>query len=59
MVKEDRQEWAGTEKSEDNDYRKLSKQEIERIVSLLRESKSLPDDYKTVLFDTEKEYKLS
>ena len=39
--------------------RKLSKQEIERIVSLLRESKPLPDDYKTVLFDTEKEYKLS
>lgn len=39
--------------------RKLSKQEIERIVSLLRAGKSLLDDYKTVLFDTEKEYKLS
>lgn len=52
MVKEDRQEWVGTEKSEGNDYRELSKQEIERIVSLLREDKSLPDDYKTVPFDT-------
>lgn len=53
MVKEDRQEWVETEKkSKGNDYRKLSKQEIERIVSLLRESKSLPDDYKTVPFDT-------
>ncbi len=38
--------------------RKLSEQEIERIVSLLRESKPIPEDYKTVLFDTKKEYEL-
>ena len=49
----------GRKKARAMTMRKLSKQEIERIVSLLRESKPLPDDYKTVLFDTEKEYKLS
>ncbi|CCW34781.1 Methyltransferase domain [Chthonomonas calidirosea] len=38
--------------------RKLSEQEIERIVSLLREGKPLPEDYKTSLFDTKKEYEL-
>jgi len=38
--------------------RKLSEQEIERIVSLLREGKPLPEDYKTILFDTKKEYEL-
>jgi len=38
--------------------RKLSDQEIERIVSLLKDGKSLPDDYKTILFDTKKEYEL-
>ncbi|HPC37181.1 MAG TPA: DNA methyltransferase, partial [Candidatus Marinimicrobia bacterium] len=38
--------------------RKLSEQEIERVVSLLREGKPLPEDYKTVLFDTKKEYEL-
>ena len=38
--------------------RKLSEQEIERIVSLLKEGKPLPEDYKAVLFDTKKEYEL-
>ena len=38
--------------------RKLSEQEIERVVSLLREGKPLPEDYKTILFDTKKEYEL-
>ncbi len=38
--------------------RKLSEQEIERVVSLLKEGKPLPEDYKTVLFDTKKEYEL-
>ncbi|GAB4326144.1 MAG: site-specific DNA-methyltransferase [Candidatus Sumerlaeia bacterium] len=38
--------------------RKLSEQEIERIVSLLREGKPLPEDYKGILFDTKKEYEL-
>ena len=38
--------------------RKLSEQEIERIVSLLREGKPLPEDYKALLFDTKKEYEL-
>jgi site-specific DNA-methyltransferase (adenine-specific)/adenine-specific DNA-methyltransferase len=37
---------------------KLSEQEIERIVSLLKESKPLPEDYKAILFDTKKEYEL-
>lgn len=34
--------------------RKLSEQEIERIVSLLKEGKPLLEDYKAVLFDTKK-----
>lgn len=38
--------------------RKLSEQEIERIVSLLKEGKPLPEDYKSMLFDTKKEYEL-
>jgi len=38
--------------------RKLADQELERIVSLLREGKPLPEDYKTILFDTKKEYEL-
>lgn len=38
--------------------RKLSEQEIEKIISLLREGKPLPEDYKAILFDTKKEYEL-
>ncbi len=38
--------------------RKLSEQEIERITSLLKEGKPLPEDYKAILFDTKKEYEL-
>lgn len=38
--------------------RKLSEQEIERVVSLLKEGKPLPEDYKAILFDTKKEYEL-
>jgi len=38
--------------------RKLSEQDIERIVSLLKEGKPLPEDYKAILFDTKKEYEL-
>lgn len=38
--------------------RKLSETEIERIVGLLREGKPIPDDYKTIIFDTKKEYEL-
>jgi site-specific DNA-methyltransferase (adenine-specific)/adenine-specific DNA-methyltransferase len=38
--------------------RKLLEQEIERIVSLLKEGKPLPEDYKATLFDTKKEYEL-
>jgi site-specific DNA-methyltransferase (adenine-specific)/adenine-specific DNA-methyltransferase len=38
--------------------RKLSEQEIERIVSLLREGKPLPEDHKAILFHTKKEYEL-
>lgn len=38
--------------------RKLSEQQIERIIRLLREGKPLPEDYKTILFDTKKEYEL-
>jgi hypothetical protein len=39
--------------------RKLSEQEIERIISLLKEGKPLPEDYKSILFDTKKEYELT
>ncbi|MDI9392635.1 MAG: site-specific DNA-methyltransferase, partial [Synergistota bacterium] len=38
--------------------RKLSEQEIEWVVSLLKEGKPLPEDYKTILFDTKKDYEL-
>ncbi|HOJ51225.1 MAG TPA: hypothetical protein PLT64_04085 [Syntrophales bacterium] len=38
--------------------RKLSEQEIERIVSLLRKGRPLPEEYKAILFDTRKEYEL-
>ena len=43
--------------------RKPSEQEIERIVSFLivnflKEGKPLPEDYKSILFDTKKEYEL-
>jgi site-specific DNA-methyltransferase (adenine-specific)/adenine-specific DNA-methyltransferase len=38
--------------------RKLPEQEIERIVSLIKEGKPLPEDYKASLFDTKKEYEL-
>jgi len=38
--------------------RKLSEQEIERILSFLKEGKPLPEDYRTILFDTKKEYEL-
>jgi len=38
--------------------RKLTETEIERIVSLLREGKPIPEDYKNILFDTKKEYEL-
>jgi len=38
--------------------RKLSEQEIERLVSLLKEGNPLPEDYKASLFDTKKEYEL-
>ena len=37
---------------------KISEQEIEKIVSLLKEGKSLSEDYKAILFDTKKEYEL-
>lgn len=51
----------------DKVMRKLSDQEIERIVSLLKEGKPLPEDYlsavlaqagKAILFDAKKEYEL-
>lgn len=38
--------------------RKISRQEIEKIVGFLKEGKPLPEDYRTVLFDTKKEYEL-
>ena len=38
---------------------KLSEQEIEKILSLLKEGKPLPKDYKATLFDTKKEYELT
>ena len=37
---------------------KVPKSEIENIISLLREGKPLPEDYKASLFDTKKEYEL-
>jgi len=38
---------------------KLSEQEIERIISLFKEGKPLPEDYKSILFDTKKEYEVT
>jgi len=38
--------------------RKLSEQKIVRIVSLLKEGKPLPEDYKAILFDIKREYEL-
>jgi site-specific DNA-methyltransferase (adenine-specific)/adenine-specific DNA-methyltransferase len=38
--------------------KKIIETEIERIVSLLKEGKPLPEDYKAILFDTKKEYEL-
>ena len=38
--------------------RRLSETEIERILSLLREGKPIPEDYKAIIFDTKKEYEL-
>ncbi|RIE07641.1 DNA methyltransferase [Candidatus Cryosericum odellii] len=37
---------------------KLPEEQIERITSLLREGKPLPEDYKASLFETKKEYEL-
>ena len=37
---------------------KIIEEEIQKIVRLLKEGKPLPDDYKTILFDTKKEYEL-
>lgn len=36
----------------------LSEQEIEQIINLLKEGKRIPDNYKTILFGTKKEYEL-
>lgn len=38
--------------------RKLTEQEIERIVSLLKDGKPLPENYREILFDTKREYEL-
>jgi len=37
---------------------RLSEEQIERITSLLKDGKPLPEDYKTALFETKKEYEL-
>ena len=37
---------------------KLQEHDIERIISLLRNGNPLPEEYKTILFDTKKEYEL-
>jgi len=36
----------------------LTDNEIENIINLLKEGKHIPDDYKTILFETKKEYEL-
>lgn len=41
------------------DMRQLSDGEIGRIVTILKEGKPLPEDYKATLFDTKKEYELT
>jgi site-specific DNA-methyltransferase (adenine-specific)/adenine-specific DNA-methyltransferase len=38
--------------------KKLTETEVEKIVNYLKKGKPLPEDYKTVLFDTKKEYEL-
>ena len=38
--------------------KQLSEQDIEKIINHLKEDKSIPDNYRTVLFDTKKEYEL-
>jgi len=38
--------------------KKLTDQEIEKIVGLLKQGKLLPEDYGNILFDTKKEYEL-
>jgi len=38
--------------------KKITESEIEKIISLLREGKPLPDDYKASLFETRKEDEL-
>ncbi len=38
--------------------RRLSEQEIEMVINLLREGRPLPEEYKNILFDTKKEYEL-
>jgi len=39
--------------------RKLTELEIERIITLVKEGRPLPENYKAVLFDTKKEYELN
>jgi site-specific DNA-methyltransferase (adenine-specific)/adenine-specific DNA-methyltransferase len=38
--------------------KKLDEEEIERFVNCLKKGKPLPEDYKTLLFETKKEYEL-
>jgi len=38
--------------------KKLDEEEIERFVNFLKKGKPLPEDYKTLLFETKKEYEL-
>jgi len=38
--------------------RKLTEEEIEKIVKHLKDGKPLPEDYKAILFETKKEYEL-
>ena len=38
--------------------RKISEQDMERVIKLLKEGESLPEDYKTILFHNKKEYEL-
>ena len=40
------------------ELRQLAEQEIGKITVFLRNGKSLPEDYKAILFDTKKEYEL-
>ncbi|MBT9167443.1 hypothetical protein [Candidatus Hakubella thermalkaliphila] len=60
LAKSDWQEWAEAKKAkgERTAMRKLTDEQIERVVSLLEEGKPLPDDYRPLLFDTKKEYEL-